>query len=191
MNLTEATKILKDKGYILESTSNIEKIYSDGNVNTNESSADGFYPKPEVSPIAYAILTNNVKELIALHKNKPTKPKEPWNTKGWYEIAEDKWKYSWQDGYNKEFYEDFSRVVGEIDNQNALRKMLVFEPDFVVCPADFDNIVHKGYDKSIISDLFYNRIINEPDDWEDEENNYFNSDDYGPTPVSNLKTFLE
>lgn len=190
MNLTEATKLLTDKGYILESTSNIEKIYGDGNVNTHENSADGFYPKQEGSPIAYAILTNNVKELEALHRGKPTKPKEPWNTKGWYEEEEGKWQYSWADGYNKEFYEDFSRVVGEMDNQNALRKMITFEPDFIVCPADFDNIIHKGYDKTIISDLFYNRIIDEADDWEDKENNYFNSTDYGPNPVSNLKAFL-
>lgn len=142
--------------------------YGSGNYTTHENSASGFYPT-EKRPLPWAILNGDVAALdrLAAGTVEPF-PKEPWNCTGFseddggYDINKPdydehvKYIYSIDDDYQKNFYDDWCRVVGDADNQEALRWMLKKYPDFWVCDMDFYNAVAKGYAKDLLLALLMN-----------------------------------
>ena len=182
-----------------ESENPISNLYGDGGIYTGETgSADGFYPNKDWT-LPWAILNNDVASLEKLHDGNLTSDK-PVNTSGWlddYKDMDDEsthyWYYDWEWDYDQHFVKDFCRVIGKTDNQYALRKMLEYEPDFIVCPVDFSNAIHAGYDKDLILALL-NNIRSVVDD-EDLKVNYLGDDDYvddeHPDPIQNLVDFLE
>ncbi len=190
-------KITVHEHKVSESSNPIANIYGDGGIYTGEGSADGFYPKEDWT-LPWAILNNDVESIEKLHNGNLTSD-EPVGDSGWrddYKDINDEsthyWYYDWEWDYDQHFIKDFCRVIGNTDNQDALRKMLEYEPDFIVCPADFNNAIHAGYDKDIISALLQN-IRNISDD-DDLEINYLGDVDYideeHPDPIANLEAFL-
>ena len=141
--------------------------YGDGGINTYEHSADGFFATPR-EPIGYAILNNDVEWLKKLHEGTFT-VEQPWNTDGFSEDLDHDgvFHYDFMRGYSKEFEEDWERVIGTTDNQEALRLMLSYVPEFFVCSADFWNAFRAGYDKK----LLYRLLDNYPGK-DDKFNNY-------------------
>lgn len=146
---------------------NWQADYGTGGIFLHEGSADGFYAK-EKDPIGYAILTNNVAMLKALHDGTAPTPENPWNVSGWEEDIdhEGTYKYSFEADYEHEFIQDWRRVVGETDCQQALRLMLQYVPDFWLCPCDFMNAFYAGYDKKLLHTLLLNyyNLIDRKDD---------------------------
>ena len=130
--------------------------YGNGGIVMHENSADGFFAKPN-HPIGYAILTNNTKMLTKLRSGK-VKAKDAYNIVGFEEDLnrEGKYVYNFERGYEVEFEQDWERVVGDTDNQKALRLMLEFVPDFWLCPIDFYNAFSAGYDKTLLATLLRN-----------------------------------
>ena len=157
--------------------------YDDGKINTHENSADGFFATPR-EPIGYAILNNDTNALRDLHMG-CHEAKEPWNASGYSEDfdKEGEFHYDFTDGYHQEFEEDWHRVVGPTDNQEALVKMLEYVPNFWLCRADFINAFHAGYNKGLLAKLLRN--YPNPDD---TENNYLEWD--GVT-IPEVLSFLE
>lgn len=176
-----------------ESENPISKIYGDGKIVTHVNSADGSFAS-EREPIGYAILNNDVEGLKALKNGNPKMPEDPNRTAGWREEDEDEWRFDWDDAYNKEFYEDWERVIGKTNNQEALKQMLEYDRGFIVASIDFDNAIHAGYDKALIKKLLDN-IRKGIDDDEDLKINYLGDDDYidaeHPDPIKNLEDFLK
>lgn len=172
--IEEAIKPLHD-GFdaLIESASAVVPVedwkaeYGDGGINTYEHSADGFFATPR-EPIGYAILHNDIERLKALHDG-TFQTDKPWNTDGFSEDVdnEGEFHYDFMRGYSKEFEQDWERVIGTTDNQDALRLMLSYVPDFFVCSADFWNAFRAGYDKR----LLYTLLNNYPGK-EDTFNNY-------------------
>ena len=136
--------------------------YGNGGIITHENSADGLFARPN-HPIGYAILTNNTKMLNKLHEGK-VKAKDAYNIVGFEEDLnrEGKYVYNFDHGYENEFEKDWERVVGETDNQAALKLMLQFVPEFWLCPIDFYNAFSAGYDKTLLATLLRNYPV--PDD---------------------------
>lgn len=145
-----------------------ETDYGSGNYTTHENSASGFYPTSH-EPLPWAILNGDVMALENLAAGKPEPfPEQPWNYTGFteddggYNIYKPdydehvKYTYSIDDDYQKNFYEDWCRVVGDADNQEALRWMLKRYPDFWVCDIDFYNAVAKGYAKDLLLAILMN-----------------------------------
>ena len=130
--------------------------YGTGGIITHENSADGLFARPN-HPIGYAILTNNTKMLTKLRSGK-VKAKDAYNIVGFEEDLnhEGKYVYNFERGYEVEFEQDWERVVGETNNQDALRLMLQFVPDFWLCPIDFYNAFSAGYDKTLLATLLRN-----------------------------------
>jgi hypothetical protein len=157
--------------------------YDDGKINTHENSADGFFATPR-EPIGYAILNNDTNALRDLHMGSH-EVNEPWNASGYSEDfnKEGEFHYDFANGYSQEFEEDWHRVVGTTDNQEALVKMLEYVPDFWLCRADFINAFHAGYNKGLLAKLLRN--YPNPDD---TENNYLEWD--GVT-IPEVLSFLE
>ena len=182
-----------------ESENPIATIYGDGGINTYEHSADGFFPT-DSDTLAKAIYNNDVETIKELHDSNLKTYEEPDEmTMGWHDDYDDYnddsthyWYYDWEWDYDQSFVKDFRRVIGLTDNQDALRLMLQYEPDFIVCPADFGNAIHAGYDKELIKQLFYNiRAVVDDDDL---RINYLGDEDYvssdKPDPIANLEEFL-
>jgi len=157
--------------------------YDDSNINTHENSADGFFATPR-EPIGYAILNNDTNALRDLHMG-CYEVNEPWNASGYSEDfnKEGEFHYDFANGYRQEFEEDWHRVVGTTDNQEALVKMLEYVPDFWICRADFINAFHAGYNKGLLAKLLRN--YPNPDD---TQNNYLEWD--GVT-IPEVLDFLE
>ena len=157
--------------------------YGDGGIYTGESSADGFFATPK-DPIGYAILNNDVETLKRLHDGTYS-TEEPWNTSGFSEDFdhEGQFNYEFMHGYENEFEKDWHRVVSTTDNQEALRLMLSYVPEFWLCSADFLNAFRAGYDKKLLAQLLSN--YPNPDD---EYNNYLPWD--GVT-IPEVLAFLE
>lgn len=183
-----------------ESENPIATIYGDGGINTYEHSADGFFPTDK-DTLAKAIYNNDVETIKELHDSNLKTYEEPDEmTMGWHDDYDDfnddsthYWYYDWEWDYDQSFVEDFCRVIGLTDNQDALRLMLQYEPDFIVCPADFGNAIHAGYDKELIKKLFFNiRAVGDDDDL---RINYLGDEDYvspdSPDPIENIEQFLE
>lgn len=180
-----------------EAANPIAAIYGDGGINTYQHSADGFFAE-KTHPIGFAILTNDTDTLSDLYHCDAVPPKDAYQYVGWSEVEDDDgnydgYEYNWNDGYEKEFLDDWQRVIGETPNEDALKLMLSFDPDFFVCPADFSNALHAGYDRDILKKLFYNvRAMHDDDD--DLRINYFGDSDYvsddSPDPIANLEAFL-
>jgi len=131
--------------------------YGSGGVITHENSASGFYATPKNS-IGWAILNNDVESLKKMHDGTIEPPKEPWNYTGWTqdETDENKYNFNFMWAYEQEFEKDWERVVGTTDNQDALRLMLEYVPDFWVCDMDFYNAYIAGYDKGLLAKLLRN-----------------------------------
>lgn len=184
-----------------ESVNPIAAIYGDGGLNTYEHSADGFFPT-ETDTLAKAVYNNDVETIKKLHDSNLKTYEEPDEmTMGWHDDYDDfnddsthYWYYDWEWDYDQSFVKDFRRVIGVTDNQDALHLMLQYEPDFIVCSADFGNAIHAGYDKELIKRLFYN-IRAAVDDDDDLRINYLGDDDYvtsdNPDPIENIEKFLE
>lgn len=183
-----------------ESENPIATIYGDGGINTYEHSADGFFPT-DTDTLAKAIYNNDVETIKELHDSNLKTYEEPDEmTMGWHDDYDDYnddsthyWYYDWEWDYDQSFVQDFCRVIGLTDNQDALRLLLQYEPDFIVCPADFSNAIHAGYDKELIKQLFYNiRAVVDDDDL---RINYLGNEDYvssdSPDPIENIEQFLE
>ena len=130
--------------------------YGEQGIIMNESSADGFFAKPN-DPIGFAILNNDVASLQKLHDGTYVAD-EPYNVTGFSEDFdnEGEFHYDFEEGYHREFEEDWERVVGETDNQEALRLMLQYVPDFWLCSIDFWNAFKAGYDKKLLARLLSN-----------------------------------
>lgn len=182
-----------------ESENPIATIYGDGGINTYEHSADGFFPTDR-DTLAKAIYNNDVETIKELHDSNLKTYEEPDElTMGWHDDYDDYnddsthyWYYDWEWDYDQSFVKDFRRVIGLTDNQDALRLLLQYEPDFIVCPADFSNAIHAGYDKDLIKQLFFNiRAVVDDDDL---RINYLGNEDYvssdSPDPIENIEQFL-
>lgn len=183
-----------------ESENPIATIYGDGGINTYEHSADGFFPT-DSDTLAKAIYNNDVETIKELHDSNLKTYEEPDEmTMGWHDDYDDfnddsthYWYYDWEWDYDQSFVKNFRRVIGLTDNQDALRLMLQYEPDFIVCPADFGNAIHAGYDKELIKKLLFNiRAVVDDDDL---RINYLGDEDYvspdSPDPIENIEQFLE
>lgn len=193
-------KITVHEHKVSESSNPIAQIYGDGGIYTDESSADGFYPD-DSNTLAWAIYNNDVETIKKLHDGNLKTYDEPDDiTSGWQDDYDDfnddsthYWYYDWDWDYDQTFVKDFRRVVGATDNQEALRLMLKYEPDFIVPPADFDNAIHAGYDKELIKKLFYN-IRSTVDNDDDLADNYLGyesyTDDEHPDVIENIESFL-
>lgn len=168
-----------------------QKEYGDGNINTYEHSADGFFAT-ERSPIGFAVLNNDVDMLEKLHAGTVTMPEKP--ARGWGEDIDaepDKdghypYVYNFDDGFEQEFVKDWSRVVGEKNNEEALRKLLEYEPDFWLCDVDFSNAYHAGYDKKLLAQLLRNFAVLV--DYDDEGRAYTGYEDVS---IEEMLEFLE
>lgn len=176
----------------------LQANYGDGDTYYGESSANGFYAT-ERHPMAWAILNNDVAALESLHNGTATTPDKPWNCHGWSEdidAPEDSegnypYVYNMDTDYEETFVEDMpDRVVGETDNQNALRKALEYYPDFVLPFVDFWNAFHKGYDKDLLLSFLYN-ARNLYNDMQVDIQEYLDYDEFGKDAYNNLESFLE
>lgn len=176
----------------------LQANYGDGDTYYGESSANGFYAT-ERHPMAWAILNNDVAALESLHNGTAATPDKPWNCHGWSEdidAPEDSegnypYVYNMDTDYEETFVEDMpDRVVGETDNQDALRKALEYYPDFVLPFVDFWNAFHKGYDKDLLLSFLYN-ARNLYNDMQVDIQEYLDYDEFGKDAYNNLESFLE
>lgn len=183
------------KDAVNEDTSSLEAAYGDGNIYTMESSADGFYGKN--SPLAMAVLNNDIETMKSLQDGTVPTPDKPWKYSGWVEdidAPEDAdgnypYVYDMDVDYDLTFVQDFHRVIGEKDNEEALNLLLDYYPDFFVASIDFNNAFHKGYSKGLLRTLLSNIRAAIGDD-EDLSNNYLAYEEFGDDPIKNLTEFL-
>lgn len=183
------------KDSVNEDTNSLEAIYGDGDIYTRESSADGFYGKN--SPLAMAVLNNDIETMKSLRDGTVPKPDKPWKYSGWVEdidAPEDAdgnypYVYDMDQDYELTFVQDFHRVVGKPNNEEALNLLLDYYPDFFVASIDFYNSFHKGYSKGLLRTLLHN-IRDAVGDDEDLAINYLGYEEFGDDPIKNLTEFL-
>lgn len=195
------TAMNKADGTPIESKKNeaggadLASIYGSGDIVTHESSADGFYVDDH-DPMGWAILNNDVDTMKELFAGTATTPDKPWLYAGWDEYTDapaDKdgsypYRYSWDSERDLNFVEDWKRVVGETNNEEALNLLLEHDPDFIPTAIDFYNAFLAGYDKKLLRKLLDNiRAVWDKDDINDS---YLNYEDFGETPYENLIEFL-
>ena len=163
-NLGEATganafckAVVEAKATIDRNGTDWRSEYGSGGVITHENSASGFYATPRDS-IGWAILNNDVEAIQKMHDGTIEPPEEPWNHTGWTqdENDEDQYRFDFMLAYEQEFEKDWERVVGTTDNQEALRLMLEYIPEFWLCDMDFYNAYLAGYDKALLAKLLRN-----------------------------------
>jgi len=173
----------------------LASVYGSGDIVTHENSADGFYVDDH-DPMGWAILNNDVATMKELFAGNATTPDKPWLYAGWVEdtdAPEDKegnypYVYNWDSERDLNFVEDWKRVVGETDNEEALNLLLEHDPDFIPTAIDFYNAFLAGYDKKLLRKLLDNiRAVWDKDDINDS---YLNYEDFGETPYENLIEFL-
>lgn len=174
----------------------LQAAYGDGGIITHESSADGFYVDDH-DPMGYAILNNDVVTMKELFAGTAPVPEKPWTYAGWHEdtdAPEDKdgnypYVYDWERENETNFVNDWKRVVGETNNEEALNLLLEKAPDFVPTAIDFYNAFHAGYDKKLLRKLLDN--ISTVVDKEDISSEYLNYEDFGEDAYNNLDKFLD
>lgn len=174
----------------------LQAAYGDGGIITHESSADGFYVDDH-DPMGYAILNNDVATMKELFAGTAPVPEKPWTYAGWHEdtdAPEDKdgnypYVYDWERENDTNFVNDWKRVVGETNNEEALNLLLEKAPDFVPAAIDFYNAFHAGYDKKLLRKLLDN--ISTVVDKEDISREYLNYEDFGEDAYNNLDKFLD
>jgi len=174
----------------------LQAAYGDGGIITHESSADGFYVDDH-DPMGYAILNNDVATMKELFAGTAPVPEKPWTYAGWHEdtdAPEDKdgnypYVYDWERENDTNFVNDWKRVVGETNNEEALNFLLEKAPDFVPTAIDFYNAFHAGYDKKLLRKLLDN--ISTVVDKEDISREYLNYEDFGEDAYNNLDKFLD
>ena len=173
----------------------LASVYGSGDIVTHESSADGFYVDDH-DPMGWAILNNDVDTMKELFAGTAPTPDKPWLYAGWDEYTDapaDKdgsypYRYSWDSERDLNFVEDWKRVVGETNNEEALNLLLEHDPDFIPTAIDFYNAFLAGYDKKLLRKLLDNiRAVWDKDDINDS---YLNYEDFGETPYENLIEFL-
>lgn len=173
----------------------LASVYGSGDIVTHESSADGFYVDDH-DPMGWAILNNDVATMKELFAGNATTPDKPWLYAGWVEdtdAPEDKegnypYVYNWDSERDLNFVNDWKRVVGETNNEEALNLLLEHDPDFIPTAIDFYNAFLAGYDKKLLRKLLDNiRAVWDKDDINDS---YLNYEDFGETPYENLIEFL-
>lgn len=172
----------KDESCKREATG-VAAIYGDGDVSTHENSADGFYVD-EHDPMGFAVLNNDTATMKELFSGKAVAPEKPWTYAGWHEdtdAPENKdgsypYVYDWEREYDLNFVNDWKRVVGDKDNEEALELLLKYAPDFIPSAMDFWNAFHAGYSKGLLRKLFDN--IFAVVDKDDPNNNYLGYEDY-------------
>ena len=174
----------------------LQAAYGDGGIITHESSADGFYVNDH-DPMGYAILNNDVATMKELFAGTASVPEKPWTYAGWHEdidAPEDKdgnypYVYDWERENDTNFVNDWKRVVGETNNEEALNLLLEKAPDFVPTAIDFYNAFHAGYDKKLLRKLLDN--ISTVVDKEDISREYLNYEEFGEDAYDNLDKFLD
>lgn len=174
----------------------LQAAYGDGGIITHESSADGFYVNDH-DPMGYAILNNDVATMKELFAGTASVPEKPWTYAGWHEdidAPEDKdgnypYVYDWERENDTNFVNDWKRVVGETNNEEALNLLLEKAPDFVPTAIDFYNAFHAGYDKKLLRKLLDN--ISTVVDKEDISSEYLNYEEFGEDAYDNLDKFLD
>ena len=174
----------------------LQAAYGDGGIITHESSADGFYVDDH-DPMGYAILNNDVATMKELFNGTASVPEKPWTYSGWHEdtdAPEDKdgnypYVYDWDREYQLNFVNDWKRIVGETNNEEALNLLLEKAPDFVPTAIDFYNAFHAGYDKKLLRKLLDN--ISTVVDKEDISREYLNYEEFGEDAYDNLDKFLD
>ena len=173
----------------------LQAAYGDGGIITHESSADGFYVDDH-DPMGYAILNNDVATMKELFAGTAPVPEKPWTYAGWYEdidAPEDKdgnypYVYDWERENDTNFVNDWKRVVGKTNNEEALNLLLEKAPDFVPAAIDFYNAFHAGYDKKLLRKLLDNiSVVIDP---EDINNDYLHYEEFGEDAYGNLDKFL-
>lgn len=173
----------------------LASVYGSGDIVTHESSADGFYVDDH-DPMGWAILNNDVDTMKELFAGTAPTPDKPWLYAGWDEYTDapaDKdgsypYRYSWDSERDLNFVEDWKRVVGETNNEEALNLLLEYDPGFIPTAIDFYNAFLAGYDKKLLRKLLDNiRAVWDKDDINDS---YLNYEDFGETPYENLIEFL-
>lgn len=195
------TAMNKADGTPIESKKNeaggadLASVYGSGDIVTHESSADGFYVDDH-DPMGWAILNNDVDTMKELFAGTAPTPDKPWLYAGWDEYTDapaDKdgsypYRYSWDSERDLNFVEDWKRVVGETNNEEALNLLLEHDHDFIPTAIDFYNAFLAGYDKKLLRKLLDNiRAVWDKDDINDS---YLNYEDFGETPYENLIEFL-
>lgn len=196
MNKADGTPIESKKSEADGDEAKLQAAYGDGGIITNESSADGFYVDDH-DPMGYAILNNDVATMKELFNGGASVPEKPWTYAGWHEdtdAPEDKdgnypYVYDWDREYQLNFVNDWKRVVGETNNEEALNLLLEKAPDFVPTAIDFYNAFHAGYDKKLLRKLLNN--ISTVVDEEDISSEYLNYEDFGEDAYNNLDKFLD
>lgn len=171
----------------------LASIYGDGDVSTHENSADGFYVD-EHDPMGFAVLNNDTATMEELFSGKAVAPEKPWTYAGWYEDTDAPenedgsypYVYDWEREYDLNFVNDWKRVVGDKNNEQALELLLKYAPDFIPSAMDFWNAFHAGYSKGLLLKLFNN--IFAVVDKDDPENNYLG---YGDYTYDEVAKFLE
>lgn len=144
--IKQAFTILEAGEQNIFSNETIEETYGSQSYSMHENSASGFFAEPS-DVIGYAILNNDVNELERLATN-PVVPENFGNPRA---LTDDEPpRFNFNEQYHIEFEEDFERVIGRKDNQEALYKMLELVPEFFVCPVDFDTAMCKGYSKDLL-----------------------------------------
>lgn len=174
----------------------LQAAYGDGGIITHESSADGFYVDDH-DPMGYAILNNDVATMKELFNGTASVPEKPWTYSGWHEdtdAPEDQdgnypYVYDWERENDTNFVNDWKRVVGETNNEEALNLLLEKAPDFVPTAIDFYNAFHAGYDKKLLRKLLDN--ISTVVDKEDISSEYLNYEEFGEDAYNNLDKFLD
>ncbi len=193
MNKADGTPIESKKNE--SGGADLASVYGSGDIITHESSADGFYVDDH-DPMGWAILNNDVDTMKELFAGTAPTPNKPWLYAGWDEYTDapaDKdgsypYRYSWDSERDLNFVEDWKRVVGETNNEEALNLLLEHVPDFIPTAIDFYNAFLAGYDKKLLRKLLDNiRAVWDKDDINDS---YLNYGDFGETPYENLIEFL-
>lgn len=191
--IEEITGDLAEPKKTESSGDDLASIYGDGDVSTHENSADGFYVD-EHDPMGFAVLNNDTATMKELFSGKAVAPEKPWTYAGWHEdtdAPENKdgsypYVYDWEREYDLNFVNDWKRIVGDKDNEEALELLLQYAPDFIPSAMDFWNAFHAGYSKGLLRKLFDN--IFAVVDKDDEYNNYLG---YGDYTYDEVAKFLE
>ena len=182
LEMLKAVVASKEESCKSEATG-VAAIYGDGDVSTHENSADGFYVDDH-DPMGFAVLNNDTATMKELFSGKAVAPEKPWTYAGWHEdtdAPENKdgsypYVYDWEREYDLNFVNDWKRVVGDKNNEEALELLLKYAPDFIPSAMDFWNAFHAGYSKGLLRKLFDN--IFAVVDKDDPNNNYLGYGDY-------------
>lgn len=174
----------------------LASVYGSGDIVTHENSADGFYVDDH-DPMGWAILNNDVDTMKELFAGTAPTPDKPWLYAGWDEYTDapaDKdgvypYRYSWDSERDLNFVENWKRVVGETNNEEALNLLLEHDPNFIPTAIDFYNAFLAGYDKKLLRKLLDN--IRAVWDVDDINGSYLNYDDFGEDAYNNLDKFLD